>query len=135
MSLSTALSNINLIAVVAAAVVHMLTSLVWFSPKLFGKQWTDLTKQELKPARQWLVAGLIGHLLIAFVSAVVINLADATTIVDGIVVGVLMWGGFIVTLETGELIWEKIPFRLFAIRVGNHLVAMSLVGAILAGWR
>ncbi len=53
-----------------------------------------------------------------------------TTIVDGIVVGILLWGGFIVTLEAGELIREKNPFRLYAIRIGNHLVAMIVAGAI-----
>ena len=40
-----------------------------------------------------------------------------------------------VTLEIGELIWEKIPFKLFMIRVGNHLVALTLAGIILAVWR
>lgn len=28
--------------------------------------------------------------------------------------------------------WEKIPLRLFMIRIGNHLVALSIAGAILA---
>jgi len=41
----------------------------------------------------------------------------------------------VVTLEIGELIWEKIPFKLFMIRVGNHLVALTLAGIILAVWR
>ena len=39
------------------------------------------------------------------------------------------------TLEVGELIWEKIPVRLFLIRIGNHLVALGIAGAILAVWR
>jgi hypothetical protein len=62
-----------------------------------------------------------GHSLVL---AVIVNLANATTVVGGIVVGVLVWIGFVVTLEIGELIWEKIPFKLFMIRVGNHLVAL-----------
>jgi hypothetical protein len=41
----------------------------------------------------------------------------------------------VVTLEIGELIWEKIPFKLFMIRVGNHLVALTLAGIIPAVWR
>ncbi len=63
------------------------------------------------------------------------NLANATTVLGGIAVGVLVWAGFVVTLEIGELIWEKIPFRLLMIRAGNHLVALSLAGIILAVWR
>jgi hypothetical protein len=135
MSLLTILSSINLLAVLVAVITHMVTGLVWFMPGLFGRQWAELTKQELKPARQWIAAGVIGHQLIALVLAVVVLLAGATTMLDGMAVGVLMWLGFIVTLEAGELIWEKIPLRLFAIRIGNHFVAMSVAGAILAVWR
>jgi uncharacterized membrane protein YdcZ (DUF606 family) len=128
------LSTINPWAVLAAAFVHMATGLIWFNSNLFGRQWSELTKQELKPAREWLLVGLIGHVLIASVLALVVRLAHATTMLDGIIVGMLMWAGFVVTLEIGELIWEKIPFRLFAIRIGNHLVALSLAGAVLSVW-
>jgi hypothetical protein len=134
-SLNTVLSNINLLAVLVAGFAHMATGLIWFMPGFFGKQWVELTKQELKPARQWIAAGIVGHLLIALVLAVVVYLANATTAVEGLAVGILIWIGFVVTLETGELIWEKIPFRLFTIRVGNHLVALSIAGVILAIWR
>ena len=135
MSLITILSKISLPAVLVAGVAHMVTGLIWFSPRIFGKQWSELTKQDLKPARQWLAAGVIGHQLIALVLAVIVYLAQATTILEGIIIGILVWIGFIVTLETGELIWEKIPFKLFVIRIGNHLIALSIAGAILAVWR
>jgi hypothetical protein len=135
MFLKTALSDINLWAVLVAGIAHMVTGLIWFQPKLFGMVWAELTGQELKPARQWLVAGIIGHQVIALVLAVIVNLANVTTALGGVAVGVLIWIGFVVTLETGELIWEKIPFKLFMIRIGNHLAALSIAGAILAVWR
>jgi hypothetical protein len=135
MSLNTIFSNINLLAVLVAGFAHMATGLIWFSLPFFGKQWAELTKQELKPARQWIAAGIIGHQIIAFVLALVVYLANAKTILEGFVVGVLIWIGFVVTLETGELIWEKIPFKLFAIRIGNHFIALSIAGIILAVWR
>jgi len=109
--------------------------LVWFTPKLFGNAWAELTGKDLKPASAWLVAGVVGHQVIALALAVIVNLAGATTAAGGIAVAVLVWLGFVVTLEVGELIWERIPFRLFVIRIGNHLVALSLAGAILAVWR
>ena len=135
MSLNSIFSTINLTAVLVAGFAHMATGLVWFSHIFFGKHWMVLTKQELKPARQWIAAGIIGHQMIALVLAIVVYLANATTVFEGIVIGILIWIGFIVTLETGELIWEKIPFKLFAIRIGNHLIALSIAGAILAVWR
>jgi hypothetical protein len=135
MSLPVGLSDINLLAVVVAGVAHMVTGLVWYAPKLFGTAWARLTGKDLTPARRWLPAGALGHLVIALALAVIVRLAGATTALGGIAVAVLVWLGFVVTLEVGELIWEKIPFQLFAIRVGNHLVALGLAGVILAIWR
>jgi hypothetical protein len=135
MSLPAVLSEINFLAVFVAGLAHMATGLIWFTPKLFGNSWAELTGKDLKPAQRWLPAGFIGHLVIALALAVIVRLAGATTLAGGIAVAVLVWLGFVVTLETGELIWEKIPFRLFLIRIGNHLVALGLAGAILAVWR
>jgi hypothetical protein len=135
MSLTTGFSDINLLAVLTAGVAHMVTGLVWYTPKLFGNAWVELTGKDLRPARQWLVAGIIGHQVIALALAVIVRLADATTVAGGIAVAALVWLGFVATLEVGELIWEKIPFRLFLIRIGNHLVALGIAGAILAVWR
>ena len=135
MNLFSIFTNINYLAVLVAGFVHMATGLIWYHTKFFGKQWAELTKQELKPAKEWIVAGIIGHQLIALVLAVVIFLANATTALEGMAVAALIWLGFVVTLETGELIWEKISFRLFLIRIGNHFLALGLAGIILAAWR
>ena len=135
MLLIASLWDIHPLSVVVAGLVHMVTGLVWYMPKLFGNTWAELTGKDLKPASRWLVAGIIGHQVIALALAMIVNLADATNVVGGIAVGVLVWLGFVVTLEIGELIWEKIPFKLFMIRVGNHLVALTLAGIILAVWR
>ena len=129
------LQDINLLAVLVAGVAHMVTGLVLFQPKLFGNAWARLTGQELKPATQWIAAGIIGHQVIALVLAMIVYLANATTAAEGAIVGILVWIGFVVTLEIGELIWEKIQFKLFMIRIGNHLAALTIAGEILAVWR
>lgn len=135
MALTTSLSGINLWAVLIAGIVHTVIGLVWFMPKLFGNSWVELTGKEMKPAGRWIPAGLIGHQVMAFVLALIINLANVTNVVGGVVVGILVCLGFMATLEIGELIWEKIPFKLFLIRVGNQLVGLASAGAILAIWR
>ena len=47
----------------------------------------------------------------------------------------MVWPGFKGTLETGERIREKIPYKLFVIGMGEHLLSLSLTGIILAIWR
>jgi Protein of unknown function (DUF1761) len=135
MSLITGLSGINLLAVLVAGIVHTVIGLIWFMPKLFGKSWVELTGKEMRPANRWIPAGLIGHQVMAFVLAVIVNLANVTNVVGGMVVGISVCLGFMATLEIGELIWEKIPFKLFLIRVGNQLLGLSSAGVILAIWR
>jgi hypothetical protein len=135
MTLTTSLSGINLWAVLVAGIVHTVIGLIWFMPKMFGNSWIQLTGKEMKPASPWIPAGLIGHQMMAFVLALIINLANVTNVVGGVVAGILVCLGFMVTLEIGELIWEKIPLKLFLIRVGNQLVGLSFAGGILAVWR
>jgi hypothetical protein len=135
MLLASGFLAINPLAVLVAGLAHMVLNLIWFMPKLFGNAWAELTGKEMKATTPWMVVGFIGHQVIALALAVIVSLAGATTVLGGIAVGVLVWIGFVVTLEVGELIWEKIPFRLFLIRVGGHLVALSVAGVILAVWR
>ena len=129
------LAQLNYAAIVLASVAHMATGLVWFSRRLFGDAWARMTGQELTPARAWLPVAALGHLAIGFVLAILMAFAGVTTILGGFVIAWLVWLGFVVTVEIGELVWEKIPVGLFLIRAGNHFVALSLAGLILAAWR
>jgi hypothetical protein len=135
MALTTSVSDINLWAVLVAGLVHTVIGLIWFMPRIFGNDWVELTGKKMKPATRWIPAGLIGHQVMAFVLALIVSLANVTNVVGGMAVGSLVCLGFMATLEIGELIWEKIPFKLFLIRVGNQLVGLGSAGIILAVWR
>lgn len=129
------LTEINLYAVFVAWIIHVFSGLLWFQPKLFGKEWSRLTGQELKPAKKWIIPGFAGHLAMTFVLVIIIKLASIDNGAGGLLTGFLCWIGFIVPLETGELVWEKISFRLFLIRIGNQFVGMGISGFILGAWQ
>ena len=129
------LSEVNLLAVLVAGVVHIVLGLVWFQPKLFGNAWMKLSGKEMKPASRWIPAGMIAHLFMTLVLAVIVKLSGVTTAMQGAVVGILVCLGFIATILAGELVWEKIPFRLYLIRVANQLVGFAIAGIILSVWR
>jgi hypothetical protein len=135
MSLTVAFSGINWLAVLVAGVVHVVVSLIWFQPVLFGTAWTRLSGKELAPATRWMPAGLVAHFVCALAIAVIVRMAGATTLVDGIAVGVFASVSFIGAMLAGELVWEKIPFRLFLIRLGDQVLTAGMAGAILAVWR
>jgi len=128
-------SGINYLAVLVAWIVHVVTGLVWFRPELFGNEWSKLTGKELTPAKKWLIPGLFGHLLMILVLVILIKLTRSTTGFSGLFIGFLAWIGFVVPMESGELVWEKIPFRLFLLRTGNQLIGMAAAGFILGAWQ
>jgi hypothetical protein len=128
-------TDINLVAVFVAWIIHTASGLIWFQPKLFGIEWSRLTGKELKPAKNWIIAGLAGHLVMIFVLVIFIKLANINNGSGGLLVGLLCWIGFIVPLEIGELIWERIPFRLFLIRIRNQFVGIGISGFILGAWQ
>jgi hypothetical protein len=128
-------SDINYLAVIVAWIVHIVLGLIWFRPELFGKEWSRLTGKDLKPEKKWLLPALIGHLLMVFVLIILIKLSNSNTGFGGMFIGLLTWIGFIVPMEGGELVWEKIPFRLFLLRTGNQLIGISVSGFILGAWQ
>jgi hypothetical protein len=128
-------SDINFFAVLVAWIVHIVMNLIWFRPELFGKEWSKLTGKELTPAKKWIIPGFIGHLLMILVLAILIKLTNSNNGISGMLIGLLTWIGFIVPMETGELVWEKIPFRLFLLRTGNQLISIAVSGFILGSWQ
>jgi hypothetical protein len=128
-------AEFNLFAIFVAWSIHIVSGLLWFQPRLFGKEWSKLTGKDLNPAKKWLIPGLVGHLAMVFALIIIIKLANINNGLGGLLVGLLCWIGFIVPLETGELIWEKIPFRLFLLRIGNQFIGMSISGLILGSWQ
>lgn len=135
MSIPTAISGINWLAVLVAWIAHVVISLVWFQPPLFGKAWVELSGKELKPATQWFPAGLAAHLVCVLGLAVIVNMANATTIVEGAALGLMVSICFIGAMLAGELVWEKIPFKLFLIRLGDQVLTLCLAGMLFAIWR
>jgi hypothetical protein len=135
MSFADAFAGLNWWAVIVAWIMHVVVSLVWFQPVFFGKAWTRLSGKELTPAVPWIPAGLAAHFVCVLALAVVVRLAGATTVLEGVVVGVFVSVGFIGAVLAGELVWERIPFGLFLIRLGDQVLTAGLSGAILAVWR
>jgi hypothetical protein len=129
------LIHINYLAVFVAWIIHVAMGLIWFQPKLFGNKWSTLTGKELKPAPQWIIPGFLGHLLMVIILTILIKATNSNGYYSGLILGLLAWLGFIVPMELGELVWEKIPFKLFLIRIGNQFIGLAVSGIILSIWQ
>ena len=128
--------QINYLAILVAGIVHFAIGSIWYSPLLFANLWKKLAGvAEFKPTAQDMIAALGSSIVIAFVLSIILIFAGARTVVDGIVVGIMVEIGFIATLLFGDVIFEKKPFQLFLLRNGYNMLALAVIGALLAVWR
>src|SRR6266542_4389481 len=99
-------TNVNILAVVVAAVATFLLGAVWYSPVLFAKQWvhahgyTPEKVEEMKKkgvTRAYAVAAVC-YLVMAYVLALLASYTQATSLAQGLWLGFLVWLGFAATL-------------------------------------
>ena len=130
--------DLNYLAIILATVVMMALGFLWYGP-LFAKRWLAAigrTEEQITPppAWQW---GLIvaGAVISALVLAVIADWAGATELVDGLVVGLVVSAGLIVTDSIKRYVYEQGPLALLAINNGYVLVGFTLMGAIFGAWQ
>lgn len=129
--------NINLLAVVVVAIVSFIIGAVWYAPPVFGNMWMKLLgkkREELGSPGPAFVGGFIGALIFAYVLALLMGYAQAKALIDGVVIGLLAWIGFVITTSAPEVLFAKTPIRLYLINNIHHLVVFLIAGAILGVW-
>ncbi|HEY1952445.1 MAG TPA: DUF1761 domain-containing protein, partial [Gemmatimonadaceae bacterium] len=111
---------------------------VWFSPALFLRPWQQLTgvtdEQMQGGMGKAITIWVLGSVLMAFVLVHAVRYAGATTALQGAAVGFFNWLGFVFVFGLEEYGAVKYPFKLVAIKTGSYLVALLVMGAILAAW-
>ncbi len=132
--------HLNPWPLLVSALILWILGAVWYSPPLFAKPWMAALGITPDPNnKQGLLAGMIasfiGDFILALVLAHFIGWAHATTVHWGAFIGFLVWLGFFVAPNYPQGIYERRPFKLFAINNGYWLVGLIIVGVLLAVWR
>lgn len=126
--------QIDLLAVLIAAVLYMLIGAVWYSKYLFGSLWMKLSGMkdaEVGKEKLPLVWSALVALLIACFIAFFEAHLGVTTVSDGMFVGFCFWLGFVATTQVGAVIWGKMPIQLFLINTGVKLLSFLVMGGII----
>ncbi|MFQ5797138.1 MAG: DUF1761 domain-containing protein [Bacteroidota bacterium] len=133
--------DINLLAVLVAAIASMIVGAVWYSPALFAKRWLALMKkseaeleQMKKKAPRAYALSFVGALVMSYVLAHIVDCAQATTVAGGLESGFWLWLGFVGTTNLSGVLFEDRPTGLYLINMGHYLVSLLIMGAILAVW-
>ena len=134
--------DINILAVIVSAIVYFVLGMIWYSQKVFGKQWISLmelseaqmNEMKRKGMAKQMITAIISGFVTALILAYVIGMSGATVISEGLLVGFLVWLGFIATLSLGSILWEGKNFKFYAINVGYQLVSFLIMSLILTVW-
>jgi hypothetical protein len=128
----------NGVALLVAAIIRLAVGALWYSPLAFGPAWRKtigLTQDQVMRAMLRAIAvDLIGSLLMAFVLVHAVAYAGATTLLLGAAVGAFNWLGFVAVVLIATNVYEQRPLRSALITAGFNLVALVLMGALLAVW-
>jgi hypothetical protein len=131
-------ADVNYWAVLLAAAAYYILGSLWYSPKLFGHLWMKhegLHPHQVEFRWQAFVGEAIIDLIIAYVLALVLDIAKVTTPLEGLVVALWLWIGFVGTTQFSGVLWGRKSFKGFLIYAGFTLIGFLMMGAILAALR
>lgn len=132
--------SLNNLAILVSAIILWVLGAIWYSPPLFAKPWMELAGVKREPGKRdglllAMTASFIGDLVLSLILAMIIMWSNATGFKLGGFIGVLVWMGFFAAPNVPQGLYEKKPFKLFAINGLYWLIGLFVVGGLLATWR
>jgi hypothetical protein len=134
--------SINYLAALIAAVGTFALGAVWYSPVLFAKPWLKAhgyTPEKLEQMKQGMgrsyALSFVCYLVMAVVVGVFVSWTGASSLGDGLRLGLYIWVGFAATIGLTAWLFSERKFATYVIDAGYQLVYLLLMGMIMASWR
>jgi len=135
-------ADVNYLAVLVAAAATFALGALWYSPAVLGKQWMhahgytlEKVKEMQKTAGRAYVVSFACYIVLASVLSLLAGYTGATTMVQGLWLGFLVWIGFAATLGLTAHMFSDKRLATYLIDAGYQLAFLLLMGVILAVWR
>lgn len=135
MTIINIIMKLDPVAILAALALHVTIGTIWYLPSVFGTALSELSGGAPQPGFLSMIPGLAAHVVYTLALAFIIKAANATTALDGLLVGMLVAVGFIGTVFINELTYEKLSMKLFLIKFGDEFLSLSAAGILLALWK
>ncbi len=132
------ITTVSIFAIILAVVANMVIGALWYSPLLFSNIWVKALgkkMEDINPKGAYVGYGLttLGGFFTAVVLSLLINLLDTVTILDGALFGFII--GLIAAFrELSPTFFESRNYTLFFISAGYHIVALTVMGIIIAAF-
>jgi hypothetical protein len=135
-------ANVNILAVLVAAVVTFVLGAFWYSPVLFARQWMQaqgytperLEEMKKKGLTRAYVGSALCYLVMAYVVALLATYTNSTTLAQGLWLGFLAWLGFAAPIGLTANLFSEKPIAAWVIDAGYQLAYLVIMGALLSVW-
>lgn len=133
-------AEVNLLAVLLAAVSSMAVGYIWYGDAGFGKQWQKMTglkpKDMEKGAPQAMAFAFVSSLLLAFGLSVAANYYmtvenSTNSLAATLMVALFIWVFFQATRIVMHDMFEQRRKKLSALNIGSELVTILLMATII----
>lgn len=128
--------DVNLWAVLVAAIVSMVVGWLWYGV-IFSKSWMRLmrlTPEQMEAGKKGMGRKMIIHfislLVLSFVFGHFLNLGSVVDIASGLSLAFWVWLGFFATTDLGVVLWENKSWKLFFLNTVLSLVMLLLVSVV-----
>jgi hypothetical protein len=131
------LSGINWLAVIVAAVAHVVIGAIWYGP-LFGARWqaaTGRTQAEMGSGMSAIAISAVASLVMAAALALLLTALNTVDLPTGLAVGVLAGVGFVGTSTVINGSFENRAPLVTGLFVAYEVIAIAVMGAILGAWQ
>jgi Protein of unknown function (DUF1761) len=124
--------DLNFLAIIVGGLMYMMFGALYFSPILFGNSWVQLHTQKTNDGLKY-----GGSAIIAFISSFLVSLlvhaTNANGLMDGIFIGLTV-GIIIALVYLKNALFGLMTKKAYAIAVGDHIIAFSLLGGLHGLW-
>ncbi|MDQ4108976.1 MAG: DUF1761 domain-containing protein [Actinomycetota bacterium] len=138
-----ALSDLNWLAVIVAAIAYFAIGALWYAPPVFGRIWMTaggmaVPEPGTRPSPAIYLTPLAGSVLSAIALGMLAKATGTDTLEEGIALGLVVAIGFAISLAfvTAQFESEKPkPMVWGAVNAGYHAVGNLVAAIIVASWQ
>jgi hypothetical protein len=130
-------ADLNWLAVLVAALAYFVLGAIWYSNMMFGKAYRaalGITEQGT-PNPSLLIINFVGWFISATALGLVGAAAGASTVIDGIVLGLVAGVGFVVVHQVVGGVFDPGRRALMGVNVPYTVPGFVIMGVILAVWQ
>lgn len=139
------LPDVNIISVFVAALAAFFIGFMWHGPVL-GKQWMKLMKMttaDMEAGKKemegkmpfYMITAFLQQVVTAYVMAMFAIVFGVSDVATAVILGFLVWLGFIATTLLNGVLWEKRTMSLYLFNIAYHLVSLVVISLIVSLWR